>query len=262
MCAAVDAVNDQVMAVGDLIGEPAHDNPADDGSGLLIRWIMNDIIGGRAGQTLFRHLAVHGLDDVAALAHPAQRVLDIIGEAPLAGTNFLGQTEPPQFLQATGAQRLLEGVAVGGPDNAIFAHVPEQLTIETGQALLFDFAAQPVLDLEIRTRPEIQADDLGGPLAHAGGDIVPGDDQVLTPIIPATDDDVAVRMAGVVMIDGYPIELGTQIFFHLRHEAADKGLQVFVLRAILGGDDETELVAVAIGAVKEVLAIHPILLGA
>ena len=62
-------------------------------------------------------------------------------------------------------------------------------------------------------------------------------------------------MAGVVMIDGNPIELGSEVFFHPLHETPHEGLQIVVFRAVLGGDDEAELVAVAVGAFDEILAV-------
>src|SRR5690606_37722228 len=134
---------------------------------------------GAAGDVLPGHFAVHGLDDVAALAHAAERILQPPFQPPLAGAEFLGQAQPPQLLQPARAQALLQGVAVGRGDETRLVHVADEAAVDAGQALLFDLAAQPVLDFEIRPRPEIQADDLGGALAHAGGDVVAGDDEVL-----------------------------------------------------------------------------------
>lgn len=119
--------------------------------------------------------------------------------------------------------------------------------------------AQPVLDLAIRARAKIEADDFGGALAHAGGDIVAGDDQIVTMIILAAQHDMRVRMAGVEVIDRRPVELRAEIFFHTRHQAAGERLQVFIIRAILRCDDETELVAVTVSPIEERLAIGFIL---
>src|SRR5690606_5466460 len=123
-------------------------------------------------------------------------------------------------------------------------------------------AAQPALDLEIRPWPEIQADELGGALAHAGGDVVAGDDEVLAALVAATHQDMRVRMAGVVVIDRHPIELGAEIFLHPRHQAAGERLEIVVFRTVLGRDDEAELVAVALRTLQEGLAVRAVLLGA
>ena len=57
------------------------------------------------------------------------------------------------------------------------------------------------------------------------------------------------------MIGGDPVEPGREIVLHLPHEIADEGLQVAELGAVLGGDDEAELVAIAGAAFEERLAV-------
>jgi hypothetical protein len=53
-----------------------------------------------------------------------------------------------------------------------------------------------------------------------------------------------VRVAGVEVIDRHPIEPGAEILFHLPHHVAGKATQVREPIAILGRNDEAELVAV------------------
>lgn len=55
---------------------------------------------------------------------------------------------------------------------------------------------------------------------------------------------MAVGVAGVEVIDRYPVELRAQVLLGLIHQPADHGLEVIILRAILRRDDEAELVAV------------------
>src|SRR5690606_17502536 len=62
-------------------------------------------------------------------------------------------------------------------------------------------------------------------------------------------------MAGVVVIDGNPIQLRAEVAFHLFHEIAGVGREVRQLRAILGRDDESELMAVILTTIKEGVAI-------
>ena len=66
-------------------------------------------------------------------------------------------------------------------------------------------------------------------------------------------------MAGVVVIDGNPIEFRAEVGFHLFHEIAGVGREVRQLRAVLGRDDESELVAVVLAAIKEGVAIGAVL---
>src|SRR5690606_3739635 len=66
-------------------------------------------------------------------------------------------------------------------------------------------------------------------------------------------------MAGVVVIDGDPIEFRAEVRFHLFHEIAGVGREVRQLRAVLGRDDEPELMAVVLAAIKEGVAIGAVL---
>ena len=72
---------------------------------------------------------------------------------------------------------------------------------------------------------------------------------------------MAVWMAGVEVIDGHPVELRTEVLLSLCHQPSDHWLQILVFGAILRGDDEPELVAVASAAFEERLAIGIIQLG-
>lgn len=64
--------------------------------------------------------------------------------------------------------------------------------------------------------------------------VIPGDHQILPSVILAAQDDMRVRVAGVVVIDGDPIELRAQILLHLAHQAPDERLKIVILVAILG----------------------------
>jgi hypothetical protein len=74
-----------------------------------------------------------------------------------------------------------------------------------------------------------------------------------------SDDDVGVRMAGVVMVDRDPVEAGGEIQFHLAHEVAGEAAKVSHLGCILGCDNEPELVAISPAALHECLAVGLVL---
>ena len=67
---------------------------------------------------------------------------------------------------------------------------------------------------------QLPGDDLAGPLPDAVGDVVAGDVEGLAVVGDAPDDDVGVGMAGVVVIDRDPVELGPEVGFHLLHQIA------------------------------------------
>src|SRR3546814_9106556 len=87
-------------------------------------------------------------------------------------------------------------------------------------------------------RAEIEIDEFAGALAQAVADIVARNDEILAPIIPAAHDDMGMGMAGVEMIDRDPVELRPKILFHPRHQPAGQWLQILIVRAVLGADDE------------------------
>lgn len=73
---------------------------------------------------------------------------------------------------------------------------------------------------------------------------------------------LVVRPLRIEVIDRDPVELGSEVPLDLRHQPPDIGLQVGIFRAVLGRDDEAELVAVASRALEEIVAIGAVSLGA
>jgi hypothetical protein len=67
------------------------------------------------------------------------------------------------------------------------------------------------------------------------------------------------RMAGVVVIDGDPIELRAKVGLDLRHQLAGVAGEVGKIGGVLGRDDEAELVAIVLAAIEEGVAIGAIL---
>ena len=67
---------------------------------------------------------------------------------------------------------------------------------------------------------------------------------------------MGVRMAGVEMVHGHPVELGVEVALHLGQKVADEGLEVGEAGPLIGGDDEAELVRVLLGPVQKGAAVH------
>ena len=118
-----------------------------------------------------------------------------------------------------------------------------------------------LLHLPFALHAEFERDDLGRAVTDAMGDVVAGDVQDLPVIGHAADDDVAVRVAGVVVIDRDPIELRLQVALHLRHEPARHVAKVAQLGAVLGRHDKPELVAVVLAPVEELRSVRVVLEG-
>ncbi len=86
-------------------------------------------------------------------------------------------------------------------------------------------------------------------------DVVAGDDEVAPGVIDAAQDDMAVRVVGVPVVDRDPVELRAEVRFHAGHQVARVALEVADLGRVLGRDDEPELVPVAFDARLERLRV-------
>ena len=89
-------------------------------------------------------------------------------------------------------------------------------------------------------------------------DIVARHDQILPLVIPPANDDVGMRMPGVEVVDGHPVEPGIQIALHLGQKIANERLEVGKARSFVSRDDEAELVRVLLRPIQEGGAIDVI----
>ncbi|EGY00786.1 hypothetical protein AZA_86051 [Nitrospirillum viridazoti Y2] len=110
-------------------------------------------------------------------------------------------------------------------------------------------------DVDIAAQPQLLCDQVLSAGAHPLLDVVAGDDEVLAVVRDAPHDDVDVRVLGVPVIDGHPIELGAEVLLHLADQLAGVALEVGHLGRILGRDDEAEVVAVTLTPLGEGLWI-------
>src|SRR3546814_8273831 len=74
MRAPIGRLDDQIVAIVDLVGQAALDHPSDQRAGIRRAGIVDGLVRD-GGSIAARGIgALHGTDDVAALAHAAQRV--------------------------------------------------------------------------------------------------------------------------------------------------------------------------------------------
>ena len=137
----------------------------------------------------------------------------------------------------------------------------DQHPVEPGQPFGIHLGRQLAGDIKLGLRPEFQRHQFARPVADAMGDVVAGDVEDAAIVEDAADDDMGVGVAGVVVIDRNPIELGAEVVFHLPHEVAGEAAQVAHLDGILRRDDEAELMAVLPAALDEGTAVRLVLDG-
>lgn len=126
-----------------------------------------------------------------------------------------------------------------------------QGAIQACPSLLFHFAGQGALYLQLGARPQPLGRQFHRPLAHPARDVVLRDDQILAGVVLAAQHDVGVRVVGVPVIDRHPVQSRAQVGLHPLHQVPGVGTQVVELLRVFRGDDEAELVAVASSAFLE-----------
>ena len=198
---------------------------------------------------------MHALDDVAALAELAQDALRLGPDEPLRMADLSRDTENFQRPQPADLQRVeLVRLAVGARreiDDAGLAGVADKLAVELRPAFGLDLAFESTADIEIGARSQLLGDELARPVAHALLDVVARDHEVLAIVPHAAHDQVDMRMLGVPVIDGDPVELRAEIFFHLADEIAGEGSKVRHVGGVVGRDDEAEMMPVIATALCE-----------
>ena len=58
------------------------------------------------------------------------------------------------------------------------------------------------------------------------------------------------------MVNRDPVQPGSQILFHPDHQTAGQGFEVIIVRAILGADDDAELMPIAPRLIEPGIAIN------
>ncbi len=268
MDAPVHAVDDQTDPLAHLVtAQPLVEHPADNALGRLLA--VQDVARGMAvlGQSLALQRPVHGLDDVAAFAKLPQNWFGLWRHDPAAGVDLSRQPHALQLACPVDQQRAVlaervEHVLVGAQVGELLASLlRDQHPVEPGEAVGVHLALQALCHLLLGLAAQLQGDDLARPLANAMGDVVAGDVESLAVVGDAPNDDVGVRVSGVVVIDRDPVELGAEVGFHLLHQIAGGLARVGQLHPVLGRDDEAELVAILSAPFDERPAVLHVALG-
>jgi hypothetical protein len=186
---------------------------------------------------------MHALDDVSALPELLQGLLPTLGDAPRGGRGALDQAQLLQDVEPRKGVRAREPGRVGDRRHVDGAHRRNQLAqppVDRRQALLRYLLGELPLDVEFIPRSKLEGSQLLSANTESLGDVAAIDPDLGATTVDAADDDVNVRVVGVVVTDGGPVQPAAQILFHPLHEPARVVAQVQLV-AILGGDDEAEL---------------------
>lgn len=87
MDAAIGAIDHEIVAIPMFVGKAAVDRPPDE---RLAQLCGDSLLDAGAIEPAGRKFALHQADDIAALAHAPQRILQPPGEPVAAATNIFG----------------------------------------------------------------------------------------------------------------------------------------------------------------------------
>ena len=210
--------------------------------------------------------AVHRFDDVTAHAEVAQGAFGLEPDHPLAGASRGRQTHGFQMLEAANheaADFRVRGTWMRGAeiDGAGIIRGHADFGVEPGPSFGADIALKGRADFVLRLRAEFDRDKFLGPRAQAAADVVAGDHEVPAGLVDAAHQQVDMRIVGVPVIDGDPIEPGPKIGLHLPREVAGEGAEIGHLGGVFGRDDEAEMVAVVGRPIGEGCVIGAIVFG-
>ncbi|WP_246721879.1 hypothetical protein [Methylosinus sp. H3A] len=141
----------------------------------------------------------------------------------------------------------------------MLALLGDQHLVEPRQPLRRNFIRELRLKLDLALVAKFQRDELARPVTNAVSDIVAGDMEDAAVVEHTPDDDVGVGMAGVVMVDGNPVEARVEVLLHLPHKVAGEASQVGHVAGVLRRDDETELMTIVASALDKGAAVCLIL---
>jgi hypothetical protein len=179
------------------------------------------------GEAVIGQRPVHGLDNVAALAHLAQGPLGLRRDGPAADFHLGGQPHALQLAGAGDQQRpvlpgRLQHFPVGPQVSELIACLllSDQQPVAAGKAFGVHLALKLAAEFLLGLSSQLQGDDLAGPFADAVGDVVAGDIEDAAVVDGAAHEDVGMRMAGVVVIDRDPVELASEVGLNRLHQVA------------------------------------------
>ncbi len=195
--------------------------------------------------------AVHGLVDVAARAEIAQRSLRARLDEPFVDAGIAGQPHLFEMAQAGDQQPADFGIVRPlrlGPqvDIAQLVGLACDLPIEPRPAFGIDLTREAGADLVLGLGAEFGIDQLLGASAQAVADIIARDDEIGAGLVDAAHEQMDMRVVGVPVIDGDPVEAGAEVGFHLLGEIPREGAQVFHIGGVFRRDDEAEMVPVVL----------------
>ena len=200
---AVHAVDDQIAAVVQFVGQPLAGHAADDGSAIVARLEHRQ----SRGWPLMARCMVRIMSPRSPRARKVFSASAWMAQVP-------GCTSSARPRRCKRCRRPISSsrrwrCSLGSLKRSICTRPSSPASRCNVRSRLvhrcFHLALQGLLDLQFGARPQ-PFGQLGGPVAEAVGDVVAGDDEVFAGVVAPAHDQVGVRVVGVPVIDRHPIQ--------------------------------------------------------
>src|SRR5438477_2783371 len=170
------------------------------------------------------------LDDIAALAKRVQTLLGVLGQNPARWTGWLGETQPLERPHPTNPdlpQWIARNIAAGTKiDNALSpSRFSGEHPVEPCPAFCGHFRLKATSNLQLRSWTKLACDEVAGAGAQTRCYIVAADHEVGPVISAAPHKDMNMRMLGVPMFNGHPVEPRAEVAGGLVHQFPRKASQ-------------------------------------
>ena len=261
--AAIDTIDDGIGTARQLVVEATFDQASDD------RFAWNVLMQGQCRYikppAVAAYGIVHRLDDVVAHRKIAQCGFGTGLQRPHRRPFARRQSQLFQFGGAAQKQPAHFGIGVAAwtqIDKACGILTQAfKLPVKTGPALGIDLAFERGADVQLGARPQFERHPLFRPEPQTFADIAPVNDKIGAVTGNAAHQHMDVRIVGVPMVNGDPVQFGAQILGRVSHQFAGEAAQVFHVPCIFGRDDETKVVPVIFATPCKGIPISPVGLG-
>jgi hypothetical protein len=244
---AVNAIDDEVDALAHLVaGQSFPDHPA--GDTLARSRSVKDVLRDTpfVGEVMVRQRSMDGIYGVVVRLQSLECGLDAIGDNQAPGPGLGREAIAFQALHPVDEEvtvfpdQIGQSLARPKINEAMLPLLGDQHPVEPRQPFCVDLAGKLLGHVDLALVTQFPGHEFARPVADPVGDVVAGDVQNFAVAGDAAHDDVGVGMAGVVVVDGDPVEAGVEVLLDLPHQVPREAAQVAQFRgkldAVLGGD--------------------------
>jgi hypothetical protein len=225
MHAAIDTIDDDVLPIGDFIDQTDSHHFARKRR-MAAAGLEDSQTRGRTLDAGFLQRPLHRLKGVGALAQPTEFWFELGVDRPDASPPLDSKSKTFQLLEAADTHRLPDWVfslSSADNDNAVLA-AAQKHAIDVRESLPLDLIQELGSPLELRLRPKLECYERLCAGAYAISDIIASDDEILPALVATANDNMAMGMACIEVIDRNPIEFAAEILFQVAHQIADERL--------------------------------------